>query len=244
MTNLKFNEFFPVVEQLRPNPNNPYLQKVKDSYLNRTLPLILGEELRNYKGKWLELINSNYNTTDKKFTKLYIEIGSYSGQTLVEIALSNPEYYFIGLDITFKRVYLIAEKIKKYGISNALCIMANAKFLYEIFGHNELDGVISFFPDPWPKKKHAKYRLFSQDFILNLYSILKMNAFIWLKTDNQMYFNDINYYIKEINKFVMLSTDLYSQYNDFVFKNYYTPFNTLFLKQNKIIYEQLWRKNK
>ena len=49
------------------------------------------------------------------------------------------------------------------------------------------DGIRVFFPDPWPKNRHAKRRLVTSDFLLKLHNALKENSEIHIATDSTIY---------------------------------------------------------
>ena len=44
-----------------------------------------------------------------------------------------------------------------------------------------------FFPDPWPKNRHAKRRLITSDFLIKLHKILKESGNIYIATDSTIY---------------------------------------------------------
>ena len=47
-----------------------------------------------------------------------------------------------------------------------------------------------FYPDPWPKRKHHKRRLFQQDFLSLISKKLKQGSIFYFKTDWEDYFRD------------------------------------------------------
>ena len=51
------------------------------------------------------------------------------------------------------------------------------------------DGIFLNFSDPWPKKRHTKRRLTSPNFLKAYNKVLKMNKYIYLKTDNEGFFD-------------------------------------------------------
>ena len=54
--------------------------------------------------------------------------------------------------------------------------------------HREcFDLVWIFFPDPWPKNRHAKRRLITTDFLIKLHTNLKKNSEIHIATDSTIY---------------------------------------------------------
>jgi tRNA (guanine-N7-)-methyltransferase len=48
---------------------------------------------------------------------------------------------------------------------------------------NCLDGILLFFPDPWPKKRHHKRRIVRDSFVELLVTRLRSGGFIYAVTD-------------------------------------------------------------
>lgn len=117
-----------------------------------------------------------------------LEIGCYMGKTVLDFAQANPQINILGLDITYKRVAKAGRKIKLDGLVNArIGICDGQGFLNAIPAHS-LQGVMVFFPDPWPKKKQRKNRLLNREFFESLKSKLAPGGFFWFKTDHAEYF--------------------------------------------------------
>jgi tRNA (guanine-N7-)-methyltransferase len=56
-------------------------------------------------------------------------------------------------------------------------------FLPALFPAGTLDAVHAFFPDPWPKARHHKRRLFQPGHVALLASRLRPGGTIWCATD-------------------------------------------------------------
>ena len=50
-----------------------------------------------------------------------------------------------------------------------------------------VDEIYINFPDPWPKKKHAKFRLIQDVFVEQLYKVLKPSGVVNFLTDDAPY---------------------------------------------------------
>ena len=204
------------IDGLDPNINR-YVAKLMAADQAGELPVLHGDQLRGIPGHWRQHI-SQYSRTWKandslayfddcqdedvdysipKETRsattlskhLYVEIGCHKGKVLLQAARDYPEDLFIGIDITFKRVVISAERATKAGLTNLTTVLANARGLDQIFAPGEIDGILLFFPDPWVKKgRQSKNRLIDANFCKMLYQTIKIGGFIWLKTDQQVYF--------------------------------------------------------
>lgn len=160
--------------RLRNNPKaNEILEDHKDFVILDTL---------EKKGKWREYFNNDQ--------PIYIEIGMGKGDFIIENAKRYPKINFIGIE-KFPTVMLGAvKKIDDEGIvlPNLRLMKEDASNLMEVFDENEIDGIYLNFSDPWPKKKHAKRRLTSKNFLPIYKNILKDEGQLILKTDNRILF--------------------------------------------------------
>jgi len=158
---------------------NPYVSMIADKTENG--PRVLhGDSLVSIRGKWRDQF-------EVKPKKLILEIGCHLGSTLCDYAELLPEYGFIGVDVTFKRVVTTAQRAEKNRRNNVVVALFNAKFIGQLFCDEELDDILVFFPDPWEKRRQRKHRLFSQQFIDDLYKVTKTGGGVWFKTDHKDY---------------------------------------------------------
>ena len=147
-----------------------------------------------------------------QFTSVAVEIGSGSGQHLIELARLNPETLFIGYEIRFKRIFRTAEKAEKLGLKNLLLIRQSAFMMPETFGAESLSGVYINFPDPWDKKRWHKNRILSPDFLKAIHGMLRPEGFLSYKTDHASYFAATREILDELQLFYIeaLESDLHN----------------------------------
>ncbi len=124
------------------------------------------------------------------FKNLYCEIGSGSGAYLIESAKRDPESFYCGIELRFKRAFRTAEKAEEAGVSNLFVVRGDARQLGEIFGSRPISGIFINFPDPWNKKKWRKHRMMSEENLAYFCKHLTVDGFIALKTDHEGYFKD------------------------------------------------------
>ncbi|NOS34948.1 tRNA (guanosine(46)-N7)-methyltransferase TrmB, partial [Acinetobacter baumannii] len=72
--------------------------------------------------------------------------------------------------------------------------------LTDSFSEGEIDGLVLNFSDPWPKTPHEKRRLTYRDFLRQYQAIMKPDALLQFKTDNQGLFE---YSLVSMNHFGM-----------------------------------------
>lgn len=150
--------------------------KNKEAILNNCDLLI--KNSKNYKCKWNEIFENN--------NPIYIEIGMGKGDFIIENALRNPNINFIGIE-KYDSVLVRAVEKLPVDIHNLRFIRLDAKEIDDVFD-KEVDRVYLNFSDPWPKDRHAKRRLTSDDFLHKYDLIFKNNPEIHQKTDNRNLF--------------------------------------------------------
>ncbi len=136
---------------------------------------------------------------------LVLEVGCYMGHTVMELAEQNPGINVLGLDIKYKRVVKSVRKIKRAGLANAKIVFCDVMDLLPILPGHSVYGMFVFFPDPWIKSRHEKHRYLKEHFFSLAGSRLAEGGFIWLKTDQKKYFDEIiaaakQYDFSEINR--------------------------------------------
>lgn len=168
------------------NDSNAFVAKLVNAQNSGELPVAMGPVLREFPGHWRSKFKDIAGDKDKM--PLVVEIGCHTGHTICDMAERHPEALFVGVDITFKRVVQTAERARERGLKNIFVILANAGGLTHLFNDGEVEGFVTFFPDPWVKKKHAHNRLYSDVFCSTVFRQLSSRGFLWLKTDQQPYF--------------------------------------------------------
>ncbi len=182
----------------------------------------------DFKGKWNECFGNN--------NPIEIEIGCGKGKFIQEIASRQPEKNFIGIEKFDSVIIRALEKVIEYPLPNLRLIRIDADKLPEIFDTLEISKIYLNFSDPWPKKRTAKRRLTSTQFLDRYSRILKQGSNIIMKTDNselfefsKIEFNESQYFDLDV-----INNDLYSNMPD---DNIQTEFEQKFVeKGNKIFY--------
>lgn len=109
---------------------------------------------------------TNWNEVFNNENPLNLEIGCGNGHFLTQQALKNPSENFIGIDLKDYRIVKSRMKENLLNLSNVRWICGEAKISIErMFPDESLEKIYMTFPDPWPKKRHWKHRLFQADFI-------------------------------------------------------------------------------
>jgi len=137
----------------------------------------------SYYGKWRELFNKDITA------KLHIEIGMGKGKFIQQMAATNPDISYVGIE-KFSSVLIRAlEKRPELETDNLYFLRFDAENITSIFSEGEVDRIYLNFSDPWPKDRHAKRRLTSVQFLERYKSILSPEGEIMFKTDNKVLFD-------------------------------------------------------
>ncbi len=117
-----------------------------------------------------------------------IEYCSGTGQWISHQAKNDPESNWVAVEKQFDRVKRIWSKLKNFDLNNLFCVCGEAlNVTKRYFADETVSEVYINFPDPWPKKRHAKYRLIQPSFVDHLERILKKGGTVTLVTDDESY---------------------------------------------------------
>lgn len=166
----------------------------------------------------LEFGDKKFEQKLKKFiqsdNKVILELGCGKGEYSLALAEKNPEYKYLALDIQGERLWHGAKIAQAKKLDNLLFVRFQADFLEKIFLKASIDEIWITFPDPYPRKKQAKKRLVSAQFLKKYQIMLKNKGLIHLKTDDKKLFNFAIKSAKEQNfKISKKIVDIYKQKN-------------------------------
>jgi len=123
---------------------------------------------------------------------LEIELGCGDASFLVEYARRNPERNFIGVERLLGRISKLDRKGRRAGLANLRGVrIESSYFLQWLLPPLSASALHIYFPDPWPKKKHHKYRLISESFPALTRAALAPGGEIYLRTDDADYFQQM-----------------------------------------------------
>ena len=93
--------------------------------------------------------------------KIWMEIGFGAGEHLAYHAQTNPSVGFLGIEPFMNGVANLLKTIDQEELKNIRLLNDDVWLLIRNLAENSLDRVFLLFPDPWPKKRHNRRRLFS-----------------------------------------------------------------------------------
>ena len=134
--------------------------------------------------------------------RFILEIGFGNGENLVDCAKKDPNSNFIGIEVYPSGIGQCLINANKYDLKNLRLLCNDAVDVFNKQIANEsLDVINIFFPDPWPKKRHHKRRLISEDFIVLIKSKLRQNGLVHICTDWTDYGRDISALFESMKEF-------------------------------------------
>ena len=96
---------------------------------------------------------------------LIVEVGSGIGESTAALAAARPSYDVLALEVWLPGVADGLGRVAEAGVSNVRFCSVDAVWSMEhLVAEGSLAGLWSFFPDPWPKKRHHKRRLVNAGF--------------------------------------------------------------------------------
>jgi tRNA (guanine-N7-)-methyltransferase len=118
---------------------------------------------------------------------LVVDVGFGRGELLLELAQGDPARAYLGIERSGKRVMKLTRRLAKTGLENVRLVQASAEAAIAALGFASVAGFWINFPDPWPKKRHHRRRLFQAGFVRELALRLAPGGFLEVATDHEEY---------------------------------------------------------
>lgn len=123
---------------------------------------------------------------------LEVELGCGDASFLAEYARQNPATNFLGVERLLGRVKKVERKGHRLGLTNLCGVrIESAYFLEFLLPPNCATALHIYFPDPWPKKKHRRFRLINERFTSLAHQALVAGGIVYLRTDDEDYFQQM-----------------------------------------------------
>ena len=120
--------------------------------------------------------------------EIILEIGFGNGESLLQQAINQPQYNFIGIEVHGPGVGHLIHEAQTHGVHNIKVIRHDAvEVLQQQIADASIQQLQLFFPDPWHKKRHHKRRIMKPAFIELVNQKLKTGGFFHMATDWQHY---------------------------------------------------------
>jgi tRNA (guanine-N7-)-methyltransferase len=138
---------------------------------------------------------------------LEVELGSGDGSFIAQWAKLHPERNFIAVERLLGRLRKIDRKGQRAGLTNLRAMRMEAWYVLEyLLKPGTVSAIHIYFPDPWPKRKHRKNRLVNEAFTESAAKALAPGGVVYLRTDDQDYFEQMTTVFGANAKFQKLET--------------------------------------
>lgn len=200
---------------LDPASLNPYIPKVKE---NPDIFTSLDDLFDFYRGH-----------------ECIVELGCGNGHFLSEYLKLKRSYRGLGVDRRYKRIFKTQKKLEAVG---AKTLRFDVNEFLSASPSNFWNEVWMQFPDPWPKKRHAKHRMVHEVFLHSVERVLKSSGRFCFVSDCKEYFVELQNLNQRFRLFpvsIALQGDLYQNLPSSIFKQ-------IFMRNAEPIYSLELRK--
>jgi tRNA (guanine-N7-)-methyltransferase len=117
-----------------------------------------------------------------------IEIGFGKGRFLLAEAERHPERFFIGIESAAEYYRLLRHRATRRGLHNLVAVRGEALYVISCcLAPRCAQAVHVYFPDPWPKLRHHRRRLFDPRKIDLVLGLLAPGGRLFFATDHAEY---------------------------------------------------------
>ena len=119
---------------------------------------------------------------------LVVELGFGRGEFLLGLAEASPTQAHVGVELSFKRSVKMARRLARRPLRNVRLVQGLAQqVVQEALPDASVACFWINFPDPWPKKRHARRRLLQPELAAWLVRRLVPGGSLRIATDDEAY---------------------------------------------------------
>ncbi len=119
---------------------------------------------------------------------LEVELGAGRGDFIIARAAANPGRNFLAVELAGTIAQLMAIRAGRAGVTNLRVVRMDARPLVHLMlPEASVTAYHVYFPDPWPKERHVKHRLFTPAFAAGLIRTLAPDGRLFVATDVAAY---------------------------------------------------------
>lgn len=137
-----------------------------------------------------------------------LEVGSGMGEATATAAAADPGRGLLAVDVHTPGHGNLLRLVEAAELSNLRVADGDARVLLgEMLQAGALDEVRIWFPDPWPKARHAKRRLVTPDFLALVADRLRPGGLLHVATDWAPYASQVGADLTDARGLRLVSTD-------------------------------------
>jgi tRNA (guanine-N7-)-methyltransferase len=167
---------------------------------------------------------------------LEVDVGCGDGAFLAAMAAVQPERNFLGVERLLGRIRSASRRIAREGLGNVRLLRLESAYAVRYL--LPTDSVTRFhlnFPDPWPKRRHQRRRLITEEFLRAVHRALRSGGTLRFLTDQSDYAADVERLAAAEHGFARVETEDESNFP-------LTTFEHEFRLRGEPIYRLLLRK--
>ena len=127
----------------------------------------------------------------KKFSKVVLEVGFGNGKNTLALAKQNPDTLYIASEVYLAGIGSLLGEIVDGAIQNIFITSGDIRLLIDDIKEPVFDDVIVICPDPWPKFKHHKRRMLTNEFFELIHPTIQDGGELFMSTDVEDYAESI-----------------------------------------------------
>ncbi len=181
---------------------------------------------------------------DNSDLPIHLDIGCARGKFLLEMASSNKNFNFLGLEIRESLVLAAEKERNDLEINNLKYLFCNVNVSLEGWLASLLSNQVKIvsiqFPDPWFKMRHRKRRVFNDSFVYLLAKYLDEGSKIFIQTDVFDLIQEMSVLLDSSNYFEDINNKSFLIDNPF---EIYTEREIYAIKENLDIFRKIYYRN-
>jgi tRNA (guanine-N7-)-methyltransferase len=121
-----------------------------------------------------------------------MEIGCGKGGFLLDRARSFPDRNFFAIEWANQYFLHAVDRMARWRVPNVRIMRTDARtFVERCLPERSLAAIYVFHPDPWPKRRHHRRRLFRDEFVVRAARAMQPDGVLAISTDHEEYFHSI-----------------------------------------------------
>ncbi|PIE33732.1 tRNA (guanosine(46)-N7)-methyltransferase TrmB [candidate division KSB3 bacterium] len=170
-----------------------------------------------------------------------IEVGFGKCGFLIGHARANPDVNFLGIEVSRKYYRKGVKKIQCAELKNVRLLWGEAFHVFKRYIPDEsVTHIYVNFPDPWPKKRHAKRRLLSREFLDVSARKLLPERCLEIATDVETYMADTLELLRSHERFDYVYSLTHAELNQE--RPYRSDYEQVFFEEGKSLYYTKYRR--
>lgn len=144
-------------------------------------------------------IPADWSKTFGRTAPLVVEIGCGGGRFIIGQAEAHPEWNFAAIERAGEYFRILKQRVVRRRLAN-MCVLRTdaADLIASCFPDECVATYHVYFPDPWPKKRHHKRRIFTADSCRHLRRTLARGGTLYFATDHADYYAVVAPLLREV----------------------------------------------